>query len=141
MVTPEKSSGKKEIEKNASKELKRLRGHAEDCAKDPRKIRKLLEDALKKIPGVDRGPFKEMWAYLMAMLRLLKAYCKGEYRDIAWPSLVSIILGVLYFVSPIDLIPDFLPGGWLDDALVLALVLKSVKGDLDDFLEWETRRS
>ena len=34
------------------------------------------------------------------------------------------ILGLLYLVSPVDLIPDFIPIlGWLDDGLVLTLLV------------------
>ncbi len=34
-----------------------------------------------------------------------------------------ILLALLYLISPVDAIPDFLPGlGWLDDALVLAIL-------------------
>jgi len=33
------------------------------------------------------------------------------------------VLGVLYIVSPVDLLPDFIPGvGWLDDLLVLMFI-------------------
>ena len=36
-----------------------------------------------------------------------------------------IILAVLYALSPYDLVPDFLAGwGWLDDALVIGLLLR-----------------
>ena len=37
---------------------------------------------------------------------------------------------------PIDLIPDFLPGGLIDDALVLGLVFRQVNSDLDKYKEW-----
>jgi uncharacterized membrane protein YkvA (DUF1232 family) len=45
-------------------------------------------------------------------------------------------VGLLYLVSPIDLIPDFLPGGYIDDAMVLAIVIKQVSSDLDKYKEW-----
>ena len=39
---------------------------------------------------------------------------------------------------PADLIPDFIPViGYLDDAAVVALAVRSVKGDLDAFRAWE----
>jgi len=38
---------------------------------------------------------------------------------------IYIILAVLYALSPYDLLPDFLAGwGWLDDAVVLGLLLR-----------------
>lgn len=40
---------------------------------------------------------------------------------------VALALLIVYLASPIDLIPDFLPGiGQLDDALAVALVLRYV---------------
>ena len=44
-------------------------------------------------------------------------------------------------VTPIDVIPDFLPAGLLDDAAVIAFVIALVAEELDDFMEWEKRQS
>lgn len=113
---------------------------AESYAKNPDKLRQLYEDANKKSKKISKGAFAETWAYLMAMLRLIRAYYTGTYSDIPWQSLVLIVLTVIYFVSPFDLIPDWLPAiGLIDDALVVGIVLKSVKDDLDAFMEWENR--
>jgi uncharacterized membrane protein YkvA (DUF1232 family) len=48
---------------------------------------------------------------------------------------------VLYVVSPVDFVPDFIPGiGFLDDAAVVALVLHSMAQDLAAFRMWEQNR-
>ena len=48
------------------------------------------------------------------------------------------IAAILYFVNPLDVIPDLLPAfGFLDDAGVLAFVLQSIRKDIDRFLDWE----
>ena len=74
----------------------------------------------------------------MALLRLLQAYLHGEYTRIPWASVVSATAAVLYFVMPIDLIPDFIPvGGFVDDASVIAFVAAQIREDLDRFLQWE----
>ena len=40
---------------------------------------------------------------------------------------VMIILGVLYCLSPLDVVPDISPGiGWMDDIGVIAYVIKTV---------------
>lgn len=54
--------------------------------------------------------------------------------------LTVILAGLIYAVSPIDLIPDFLPGGFVDDAVVIGWVLKTVHVELDAFREWELGR-
>ena len=53
-------------------------------------------------------------------VRLLQALCvawwRGEYRAISSRALLTIVAGLLYFVSPLDAIPDWLPGiGLLDE--------------------------
>jgi uncharacterized membrane protein YkvA (DUF1232 family) len=115
---------------------------AEEYAKNPKKLRSLFEAATKKGSAASCGTFAETWPYFQAMLRLIRAYYKGEYRKIPWKSLVMIITAVTYFVSPIDLIPDWILGiGFTDDALLIRLVLGVVKDDLDHFMEWETRKA
>ncbi len=41
---------------------------------------------------------------------------------------------------PLDLVPDFLPAGLVDDAAVLAFVIYLVRDELDAFLEWESNQ-
>jgi uncharacterized membrane protein YkvA (DUF1232 family) len=114
---------------------------AESYATDPKRLRKLVEDAIGKINHLPRGPFAETWPYLMAMIRLLRAYQKGEYRDISPQNLHAIVTAIIYFVSPFDVIPDWVPVfGHIDDAYVVRLALKSVGADLDTFMAWETSK-
>ena len=134
---PRKTVPKKPSALEASKAVRKATSRAESYVNDPERLRKLFEDATKKSQDVPRGPFKQTWAYFMAMFRLIRSYANGSYREVPWQSLLMIIGAVIYFVSPIDLIPDFLPGGFIDDALVVSLVLKSVKNDLDEFMQWE----
>jgi uncharacterized membrane protein YkvA (DUF1232 family) len=109
--------------------------------RDPERLRKLVEDAVGKINIVPRGPFGETWPYLMAMVRVIRDYQRGEYRDMAAPKLLVIIAAIIYFVSPFDVIPDWIPVlGHIDDAFVITLALKSVRSDLDTFMAWETAR-
>ena len=74
-------------------------------------------------------------------LRLMQSLClawwRGEYRAISTRALVTIVAGLLYFVSPIDAIPDWLLGvGFLDDIAVLGWVLKTVADELARFKAW-----
>lgn len=46
--------------------------------------------------------------------------------------------GILYFVTPLDLVPDAIPGaGLLDDVTVLAFVIARLEGELARFSAWE----
>lgn len=78
--------------------------------------------------------FKLTWS-------LLQDYWAGEYRNVPWKLLASIGFAVTYLVSPLDIIPDFLPIiGFVDDAAVFALVVSSFQSELDTYKEWKRNR-
>lgn len=121
--------------------FQRVASEAESCRDDLARLQKLLIEAREKINLIPRGPYAETWPYLMAMIRLLAAYCRDEYCDISARNLQIIVAALVYFVSPFDVIPDSVPiFGHLDDALVVRLALKTVGADLDTFMAWETSR-
>jgi uncharacterized membrane protein YkvA (DUF1232 family) len=114
---------------------------AEVYAGDPARLRRLVQDAVGKLNTIPRGPFGEIWPYLLAMIRVVRDYQRGEYRDMPTPRLLIVIAAIIYFVSPFDVIPDWVPVlGHIDDAFVVSLALKSVRNDLDTFMAWETAR-
>jgi uncharacterized membrane protein YkvA (DUF1232 family) len=75
---------------------------------------------------------------LMILGRLSKAYATGKYRHIPWKSLLIILAAIIYFVNPIDLIPDVVPLlGLTDDVGILLWVYQSMNNEVDKFLVWE----
>ena len=110
---------------------------AKQMANDKDKIKILLEEADEKAKR-NRNPLSKIWKDLSDLLRLLKSFAKGEYKYLPWRSLVMAIAAVLYFISPLDLIPDFLPfGGLADDVTIIGLVAKAIRRDMEDFFVWE----
>jgi uncharacterized membrane protein YkvA (DUF1232 family) len=78
---------------------------------------------------------------IAAAFRLLNAYAKGQYRDISFESLALIVASIIYFVMPIDVIPDFIVAmGFVDDALLLSWTFKAVVSDIEKILAWEGRQ-
>jgi len=128
-----------EITRSAA--FRKATSESESVVKDPERLRKLVGDAREKINHIPRGPFAETWPYLMAMIRLIRAFHQLEYRDISAQNLLIIVAAIIYFVSPFDVIPDSVPIlGNIDDAFVVRLAMKSVSADLDAFMAWETSR-
>ncbi|MBP1744238.1 MAG: Methyltransferase type 11 (modular protein) [Firmicutes bacterium] len=114
---------------------KRFGEKARDYASDSRKAQKLVDEAMKKSSGI--GPIAELGGSLKLIFGLVRDYGKGRYRDIQYGSLIAIIIGLLYFVAPIDSIPDIIPmAGFIDDAAVLGLIIKQVKSELDKYRIW-----
>jgi uncharacterized membrane protein YkvA (DUF1232 family) len=124
-----------------SSAFRRATVDAEAYVGDPKRLGNLVADAVGKINIIPRGPFGETWPYLLAMVRVIRDFQSGGYRDMATPKLLIVIAAIIYFVSPFDVIPDWIPVlGHIDDAFVVSLALKSVRGDLDTFMAWETAR-
>ena len=107
---------------------------------DKQKLASLLSEAESKAKERkgEKGFVKETWEDVQLLFTMLKAYIKGEYKHIPYGSLVLIVGTILYFVMPIDSIPDVLAVfGLTDDAALIAITMKKVKGDLDRFVEWQ----
>ena len=124
--------------------VEKTKSKAEEYVRDPEKSKQLLEEALKKAKEKEKskGPLADLWNSLTALLRLLQAYIRHEYTDIPWGSIVMVVVAIIYFVSPIDLIPDWIPiAGYIDDAAVIAFVIRQIKVDLDNFLKWEAEQT
>lgn len=117
-----------------------VRRRAEVYAKDPEKLGKVVEEARQKA-NRKKGRIAEVWDDLMLLFRMLKAYATGRYRRIPWQSLLLAVAAVLYFLLPLDFIPDWIPVvGFLDDAAVIAWTISSIGDDLKDFGDWEAEQ-
>jgi uncharacterized membrane protein YkvA (DUF1232 family) len=70
--------------------------------------------------------------------RLVKAYATGQYRAIPWKTILIIVAAIIYFLNPLDLLPDLVPVlGFTDDFGVLLWVYNTVSIEIDKFLTWE----
>jgi uncharacterized membrane protein YkvA (DUF1232 family) len=84
---------------------------------------------------------KGVWERIAILTQLIRAWISGEYKQVPYRSILMIMVGLVYFLSPIDLIPDFIPGaGFLDDAAVLAFILGQTDKDLQKFTSWKHDR-
>ncbi len=82
-----------------------------------------------------------LWSDLPLLGRLLRAWKRGAYRGLSPRTVIALVGALLYLVSPVDLVPDFIPGiGFIDDAVVLALLLQTLAQDLAAFRVWEQSR-
>ncbi|MCE9624744.1 MAG: DUF1232 domain-containing protein [Deltaproteobacteria bacterium] len=117
--------------------LKNLQKHALRIVQNPEHLSQLVRDADANAEA-HQSRIEKFWHELKSLLRLLQAYVTGRYRDVPWKTLLASIGAVLYFLNPFDLIPDFIYGfGYIDDALVVGMVLGSIRKDLDRFNDWE----
>lgn len=74
----------------------------------------------------------------MLLGRLLRAHMTGQYRIQSFRLLLILIAAVIYFLNPLDLIPDFIFGiGLTDDLAVVTWVFQAAASELDSFARWE----
>jgi uncharacterized membrane protein YkvA (DUF1232 family) len=58
----------------------------------------------------------------------------GKYKKVPVGTIAAIVGTLLYVLSPIDLIPDFIPVvGYLDDAAMLAVCLNFTRFDVEEY--------
>ncbi|MBO3750221.1 DUF1232 domain-containing protein [Streptosporangiaceae bacterium NEAU-GS5] len=77
-------------------------------------------------------------ARLRAIPRMLRAARRGEYPEMGKGKLWMLALSVVYILSPIDVIPDFLLGiGIVDDFGVLVWLASTLLGDSGRYIEWQ----
>jgi uncharacterized membrane protein YkvA (DUF1232 family) len=105
-------------------------------------ILELLREVLTKAKTVANEKNTSVGSVLAdkvtTLSRMVKAYVTGEYKIIPWGSIVKIIAVLLYFVSPIDLIPDFIPFlGLTDDFALTMWLFSSLADDFSNFEAWE----
>lgn len=109
---------------------------AELYAGDNKKTKKLIQDAFDKAKKNKRN-LSKVWNELQALIRLIKAWLSGKYKT-PWKTILFSIAALIYFVNPLDFLPDFIPlFGFLDDASVIAFVINSIRTDIQKFLDWE----
>ena len=116
------------------------RRRAERLVKDPERTERLLVQAAEKAERVrDAKKVEGFWDDLMDLFRLIRARISGRYKTTPWRSIVSALAGVVYFVNPLDVGPDVIPFfGFIDDAAVIAFVIRMLMGDLQRFRDWES---
>jgi uncharacterized membrane protein YkvA (DUF1232 family) len=104
--------------------------------KDKNKTLKKVQEGLKKATE-NQGSLGNIWDQLQLLFSLVKDYANGNYTAVPKSTIVAIVAALLYFISPLDIIPDFLVGlGFVDDAFILSLVYKKVIKELDKYQVW-----
>jgi len=125
-----------------NKEFLKWKTKAEGYVDNKEKTKELLEVAMEKAESKKLGPIGELWDKLQLIFSLVKDWTNGSYREIPKGTIITIIIGIVYFVSPLDIIPDIIfPLGFADDAAVLGFILKQVGSDLERYRVWKDRRN
>ncbi|RKQ97211.1 uncharacterized membrane protein YkvA (DUF1232 family) [Kushneria sinocarnis] len=94
--------------------------------------------------GLVRGRGRVYWRIVKALTTffpMMRDWQRGDYRPLPKRAVVLMAVALLYIVSPLDLIPDFLLGwGWIDDIVIGGWLLAKLDEELDDYRRWRQSR-
>lgn len=89
-----------------------------------------IERIRKNLGGMNRGKIAGVWDKVMAMWKFI------QDPDAPWSGKVIAIAALIYVISPLDAIPDIIPGlGLSDDAAIIALAFAKLASDLQKYMK------
>ena len=101
-------------------------------------VRYALDKTGEKIKSVAKSTSaaaQQMARQVKLLYMMLKDSTSGKFKA-PWVAVSAITAALLYFISPIDVLPDFIPGiGLIDDALVLSLCISVIRMDLRRYVK------
>ena len=99
----------------------------------------LVRDAYERMTA-HPSVLSAVWTDLRTMMRLLLRWASRSYRQVSWTPLVVIVGALIYFVTPLDAIPDALGAiGFVDDVTVISTAVQSIREELRQFRAWEQK--
>ena len=122
-----------------NKYFKKAKEKAVDLIQNNENLNHVLKLSRDKLNEVSNTKFIDN---IKVFIRMIKAYTKGVYREVSVKSMLALVAAIVYFVMPVDLIPDIIPvTGLVDDFAVVMWVYNQLEKEINAFREWETELS
>jgi len=127
-----------EVEIIEEQELNNWKKKAEQYIDNPAKTDNLLAKVLRKADSSKQNEvIGNILDKIYLLFNLVKDWTNGNYRSISKTAMIAVIAGLIYFVTPIDAVPDIIAGlGLVDDAAVLGLIINQIDKELVRYQEW-----
>ena len=102
---------------------------------DVQKVLKEAEAKIEKLAGSASAEGQKLARQAKLLYTMLRDTVNGDFKA-PWVTIASLTACLLYLISPIDVLPDFIPGfGIIDDALAIALCVSLTRIDLRRYAE------
>ena len=112
------------------KEIKKNQKKAKDVLNDENRLMDLLKKAISK----SKNRSKELKEDVVTSVQLIKDWKNNDYKNVSKKTILSLLAGIIYFVNPFDLIPDFLLHfGFIDDIGVMTFVMSQFKTEINNY--------
>jgi len=124
----------------ANPALNKAAQKAREIVHDNERLRNLLVNVRHKLAETESVStlVEKAKELINILVRMVKSWLTGQYKELPWRTLFLLVIGLVYFMMPLDLIPDFIPlAGLLDDFSIIIWISNSVKTDIIAFREWE----
>ncbi|WP_057937448.1 YkvA family protein [Algoriphagus resistens] len=130
------------IQSKASETIERAKAmfgkQVDALGKQKEKVTELIAGVGNKLIRFGDNPrVKKLIEPVSVLIRMVKAHFNGSHK-LTNSTLGLVLLALVYFVSPLDVIPDFLGFfGFADDLSVVLAIYAKIKDEIDTFLDWE----
>lgn len=125
----------------------RLKNSFKKFTKAAQKLLANKSETLSKIEeGISKASKNQtnlttVWNKMQLFFALAKDYTNGNYKNISNSSIIAVVASLLYFISPLDVIPDFILGlGFLDDAFIIGYVFNKIAKELNQYEDWRAKQ-
>lgn len=112
--------------------LDRWKAKAAELLDDPPGVQKVTVAVRERA-----ARHKALYDAVDPLLRLVRSHVRRSYREADLGDVALAAAALLYVASPIDLIPDHLPGGLRDDERVARWTSDKLQDALATYCEWE----
>ncbi len=120
--------------------VKRIFERSKDFINNNEKVKSLIGSVKEKLQVLqdDTEERNSFISKIRLVVRMIQSHFTGAYAAFSTRSILMLIFSLVYFITPIDMIPDFIPAlGFTDDISVLYFVLQSLSGDIESYRQWE----
>lgn len=97
------------------------------------KTSKVLNLAGYLQPYLHKDGLKDAKEDMKLLIDYITDVAKGNYTDYNVNRLLIVIAALLYVLDSIDMVPDFIVGGFLDDVTVIGWAITKVAQELEDY--------
>ena len=97
---------------------------------NPSKLKNLL---LQLTSCMSRKGLVKIKDTLILIRDYLSDIATGKYKEYNGKKLIIIVAAIIYVVTPFDLLPDFIPPGWIDDISIVGWAIKEASEELEKY--------
>jgi uncharacterized membrane protein YkvA (DUF1232 family) len=137
---PRRKKTDEEIIREAEESIDRAAAEKEIAERAERVSEEDVRDVLGRQEEFERkeaavpGSLVKFVNQLGLLFGMVRDYASGAYREVPWHAVAMAVAAILYFLSPVDIIPDFIPvAGYVDDAVITGLVMGAIRESLKKY--------